>query len=81
MQFLKPNSYFTPFGAGRRSCLGEKLALVNMFLILAGLFHQTKGKLISLPNGPGSADLRPETRGDPTVSPHPYKICFTSQVP
>ena len=53
----KPNQFFVPFSGGRRVCLGEKLALTNSFLILAGLLHQTKGKLLALAGGPGSVDL------------------------
>lgn len=73
----KPNPYFVPFGGGRRVCLGEKLATANSFLIMAGLLHQTKGKLITFPGGPGSVDLSPATNSDANVRPRPYKISFT----
>jgi cytochrome P450 len=53
-------SNFSPFGVGKRICLGEKLAQNNLFLILAGILRKTKGMKFSLPNGSGSGDLEPD---------------------
>lgn len=53
----RPNSYYLPFSAGRRTCPGEKVALANMFIVLARFLQQTKGYEFVHPNGPGSVDL------------------------
>ncbi|XP_071504571.1 steroid 17-alpha-hydroxylase/17,20 lyase-like [Diadema antillarum] len=37
--FRKPNVSFLPFGAGRRSCLGEVVAKVDLFLIFTWLLQ------------------------------------------
>ncbi|KAK3918723.1 Methyl farnesoate epoxidase [Frankliniella fusca] len=34
-----PTKYFLPFGVGRRSCLGERLARSSLFLFAASLLH------------------------------------------
>ena len=72
----KPNQFFVPFSAGRRGCLGDKLASANLFLIIAGLLHQTKDRIIAFPDGPGSYDLRPTPEVDTNVQPRPYKLIF-----
>jgi len=66
---------FMPFGIGQRKCLGEKLAMSNLFLMLVRFLQMTKEYQISLPEGPGSADLDPKP--DAAVQflyPKPYKI-------
>ena len=73
----KPNPLFVPFGSGRRTCLGEKLANANSFLIVSGILHQTKDKLLAFPAGPGSVDLRPTTQSDSNLRPRSYKLVFT----
>lgn len=39
----RPNTGFLPFSTGRRSCIGEKLAIANMFLIVMRFFQKTRG--------------------------------------
>ena len=39
----RPNPHFVPFSTGRRSCIGEKLALANLFLITTRIIQKTKG--------------------------------------
>lgn len=73
----KPNPYFLPFSAGRRTCLGEKLAYTNIFLIVAGVLHQTKGLLIELEGGPGSVPLTPGKASIANIPPKPYKLILT----
>ena len=38
----KPNKLFIPFSDGRRACPGNKLALNNMFIVLARFLQRTK---------------------------------------
>lgn len=73
----KPNQLFLPFGSGRRVCLGEKLATANSFMIVAGFLHQTKGLLMTLPGGPGSADFSPSLDHDNSIHPKPYKVILS----
>ena len=51
---------FIPFGMGRRVCLGEKLALADLFLIVVNLLQLTAGYEFALPDGPGSANFKPK---------------------
>ena len=51
---------FVPFGMGRRVCLGEKLALADLFLIIANLLQSTSGYQFVLPDGPGTVSLTPD---------------------
>ena len=67
----KPNNYFLPFSAGRRVCLGEKLANANVFFLLTGLLQQTKGKMITVP---GEIDLSFDPDHAFNGRPRPYKM-------
>ena len=49
----RPNQCFLPFSTGRRACIGEKLALANMFLIVTRMFQKTKGMQFQLVLKPG----------------------------
>ena len=81
-RFLEPNGKyvssrpngFIPFGMGRRVCLGEKLALADLFLIVVNLLQETSGYELALPDGPGSADLTADPRNTNNCIPLPYKI-------
>lgn len=64
-----------PFGlTGRRSCPGNKLALNEIFFILAGWFQNTKGLKLVLETGPGSADLRLNLNLSDVVIPNDYNV-------
>ncbi|XP_056379793.1 cytochrome P450 2D14-like isoform X1 [Hyla sarda] len=67
-KFVKREA-FMPFSAGRRSCLGEQLARMELFLFFTMLLQQLT---FEIPND------QPRPREDPlyalTLSPHPYNI-------
>ena len=62
---------YLPFSAGRRVCLGELLAKVELFLFVAQLMHQFK-----IENPPGYP--LPSLEGDigMGLKPKPYKVCI-----
>ena len=76
----KPNPYFVPFSVGRRSCPGDKLALADMFFILARFLQKTKGMTIQLENGPGSVDLNADPKKSGGIIPHDFKIKLVKNV-
>lgn len=63
--------YFMPFGVGRRMCLGDVLARMELFLFFSSLLHTFN---IQLPEG----DSLPSLRGNAgvTVTPDPFKVCL-----
>ncbi|CAI9614432.1 unnamed protein product, partial [Staurois parvus] len=73
-KFIKREA-FMPFSAGRRVCLGEKLARMELFLFFTTLMQQFTFEIPS---------KKPRPRDDPiyafTLSPHPYEICAVPRV-
>jgi len=66
---------------GPRMCLGDKLAVKSMFLMLVRFFQKIKGYQISLPNGPNSGDLDPDPYSlTPSACPKPYEIILTEML-
>ncbi|XP_052016270.1 cytochrome P450 2D9-like isoform X2 [Apodemus sylvaticus] len=67
--FVKPEA-FMPFSAGRRSCLGEPLARMELFLFFACLLQRFS---FSVPDG----QPRPSDHGifGALVAPSPYQLC------
>ena len=65
---------FIPFGTGRRVCLGEKLAITDLFLVLVRLLQATNGFEFCLENGPDSADLESDPNISDALVPKQYKI-------
>ncbi|XP_076353883.1 steroid 17-alpha-hydroxylase/17,20 lyase-like isoform X2 [Tachypleus tridentatus] len=63
-------AHYVPFGLGRRKCPGEKLACVNLFLMLARLVQRCK---VFLSTGPGTADTDPKPISVVTM-PKDYKV-------
>ena len=86
-RFLQPNGKyvssrpngFIPFGMGRRSCLGEKLALANLFLIIVNLLQRTSGYEFALPDGPGSGNLVPDPNKAFVCVPSEYKLLLKQE--
>nr|DBA18282.1 TPA: hypothetical protein GDO54_016551 [Pyxicephalus adspersus] len=73
-KFVKREA-FMPFSAGRRVCLGEKLARMELFLFFITLMQQFTFEIPS---------KQPRPRDDPiyafTLSPHPYEILAVPRV-
>ncbi|KAG7188511.1 hypothetical protein KM043_008145 [Ampulex compressa] len=63
--------YFMPFGVGRRMCLGDVLARMELFLFFSSLMHTFD---LSLPEGA----CLPSLRGNAgiTVTPDPFEVCL-----
>ncbi|XP_002740620.1 cytochrome P450 2U1-like [Saccoglossus kowalevskii] len=61
---------FIPFGTGRRICLGEQLAKMELFLFFSALLQQFK---FTIPEGGPTPSLK--ARVGITLTPHPFNIC------
>ncbi|XP_071946123.1 cytochrome P450 2U1-like [Antedon mediterranea] len=61
---------FMPFGIGRRACLGESMAKMEIFLFMTNFFQRFK---LIIPEGEPLPDLDPLV--GLTMSPKPFKIC------
>lgn len=70
----RPNPYFIPFSAGRRACLGEKLALANSFLIMMSILNQTRGKMIQVAGD--TVDLSPSACTGLNLLPNNFEMTF-----
>ncbi|XP_054154800.1 steroid 17-alpha-hydroxylase/17,20 lyase-like [Oppia nitens] len=69
-QFLAnqlPPSYI-PFGLGRRVCLGEKLAIANLFLVLVRFLQSTHNYDICLANNDKPIDRLITIKADPSIT-------------
>lgn len=63
--------YFLPFGVGRRMCLGDVLARMELFLFFSSLLHVFH---IRLPEGQSLPSLRGNT--GVTITPDSFKVSF-----
>ncbi|XP_075125393.1 cytochrome P450 2K1-like [Leptodactylus fuscus] len=67
--FIKRDA-FMPFSVGRRACVGEKLARMELFIFFTNLLQKFT---FCLPSGVNELDMTPVIRI--TTSPKPHKIC------
>jgi 26-hydroxylase len=64
--------YFIPFGVGRRMCLGDVLARMELFLFFSSIMHTFN---LQLPEG----EPLPSLKGNVgvTISPQAYNVILT----
>ncbi|XP_054154921.1 steroid 17-alpha-hydroxylase/17,20 lyase-like [Oppia nitens] len=67
---------FIPFGVGRRQCLGESLAIVELFLVLVRFLQSTRNYDIVLDSHQG---LNPNPDKSFVISPKNYTIVLMSK--
>ncbi|CAL8334315.1 unnamed protein product [Boreogadus saida] len=70
---FKKNPAFLPFSAGKRSCVGESLARMEVFLFMVSLVQRFT---FSCPSGPEHIDLSPEHSSFASL-PRTYHIVAT----
>ncbi|CAL8334319.1 unnamed protein product [Boreogadus saida] len=70
---FKKNPAFLPFSAGKRSCVGESLARMEVFLFMVSLVQRFT---FSCPSGPEHIDLSPEHSSFASL-PRTYEIVAT----
>ncbi|XP_028979791.2 cytochrome P450 2K1 isoform X2 [Esox lucius] len=75
-QFVKRDA-FMPFSAGRRVCLGESLARMEIFLFFTSLLQRFR---FSPPLGVTEDDLDLTPSTGTTLSPSPHQLCAVSRV-
>nr|AAZ43085.1 cytochrome P450 monooxygenase CYP2K17 [Danio rerio] len=70
-QFIKRDA-FMPFSAGRRVCLGESLARMELFLFFASLLQSYR---FTTPPGVSEDELDLKGTVGVTLNPSPHKLC------
>ncbi|XP_078516801.1 cytochrome P450 2G1-like [Lissotriton helveticus] len=68
--FFKKNDAFMPFSAGKRICLGEGLARMELFLFFTTILQHFTLKAVG---NPDNINLTPEMSGFSNI-PHPYQL-------
>lgn len=69
---VRKPEYFIPFGVGRRMCLGDVLARMELFLFFASFMHSFN---ITLPEGQPLPSLKGNVGA--TITPETFKVCLT----
>ncbi|XP_037763553.1 cytochrome P450 2J2 isoform X2 [Chelonia mydas] len=70
---FKKRETFLPFSAGKRGCLGEQLARIELFLFFTTLLQKFTFQ------APKDVKLSLQFRMGVTLSPQPYQICVLSR--
>ncbi|KAH8314788.1 hypothetical protein KR074_010792 [Drosophila pseudoananassae] len=68
---VRKPEYFIPFGVGRRMCLGDVLARMELFLFFASFMHCFD---IALPAGHSLPSLKGNVGA--TITPEAFKVCL-----
>src|ERR1700761_5286765 len=83
-RFLEEGKYvttrpkaFIPFGVGRRVCLGERLAIADLFLVLVRFLQKTSDYEIVLHF---EGDTKPDPNNAMEIHPTPYKISLKNKL-
>ncbi|XP_047222673.1 cytochrome P450 2U1 isoform X1 [Girardinichthys multiradiatus] len=71
---LLRREFFIPFGIGRRVCMGEQLAKMELFLTVTGLLQALKFRL---PDGKPAPSL--QGRFGLTLAPCPFAVCMSAR--
>nr|QLC36635.1 cytochrome P450 2U1 [Kryptolebias hermaphroditus] len=71
---LLKKEFFIPFGIGRRVCMGEQLAKMELFLTVTGLLQSFRFRL---PDGTPPPSL--QGRFGLTMAPCPFRVCVNDR--
>ncbi|CAH1778969.1 unnamed protein product, partial [Owenia fusiformis] len=66
------DDHFAVFSVGKRQCLGESLAKMELFIFFVGLMQKFE---VKLPEGASQPVMRPQLNHS-TQSPISYSVCF-----
>nr|QLI62178.1 cytochrome P450 29 [Streltzoviella insularis] len=73
---IRRPEYFMPFGVGRRMCLGDVLARMEMFMFFASMMHQ-----FDVQSEAGAAPPSLEGTVGATIAPQTFRVRFVAREP